>query len=1276
MYPATAAFIAENCSTFVYAGLRKETPREADTPLRTRAPLPVDLRRHYRHYRQGAISSICVYQFGFFLMLNPWILGSGTSQDPESGIASLPGLNHTNWKGYQINDAERGAGHGTSSMWNHNLPGPAQRLEVRRAARQAHCQRSVDIISCVVNAITSEGDHTGRQSRGIDGRGGRREMKQRWREDVKPRAKENEIREEGEERARTSPPAGSVKTRSPESCTSSGLGNPSSQYIGQNDGRFERGYAVSALCVHPGLSIPASKSARLPANSRILRLFFPRGLRQASNLSQALSNATQRVLPEDSTLITKLLALSRKDERLVHCSEHAVSADSSSSVYTWAINWEKIHLLPRRSTVPTLARGIATMEQPSGEHRIVLRASDKVFGIEELPWTTWKSLGRHTVPPYTISRKGCGPSIFIAALTPETLLVASEHAFLLAGHDKYGPHAATGERWLQTQLEHKGRTMAQLASVLWEKNWTAVTDLYGDTGEHIVTYPPELRGLHLCGLNESTAAFRTCPPTEVDAFAAEWGFIRTVSTALPTLAAVRAFANEVDRTGMWDGVAVEGLVVRTRAWPSVPSLYEDPWTTPPYAGGAAFFVEVDTEYALHRDGCAPGHALMRREETQAYTRWVAEELQRDPTAFAEFRRSQGMVAVQKRFFASPASGRAGKLSRTHVLGHEHEGVQRDLGGSMDEVRDNPAIARLVDLLTRSINDPATKNEPPVEQFVTGLFSDKQRTVIEPPVELFVTGLPRDKQRTVIILVGTSGCYKTEIALALSHIFSFPYMQPNGESFTENVQELLRRHDGIIVDGMTHLIADRIALRAAIAQFRPQVHILGLRWPLDRARRALEGLNTRDPEPLTLSEVEGIVNIDSTEELAVAVRRAVRECARKLDLAQPSLERVERALTERYYSATLHPEVALDELLDPVLPFLPEAAGRDVMSVRPHVTVVRQSQRNGEDPLFCFKFWNIALVSRNAQGSERVWMRCAALHEGARALLFRFTLGHVVWNERIMGVTLDALEVMEEGGSREGGLKVVATLPANMRKRLLLTVQMWDKTIATLADGNNLIKAWRQRGDVDGVRSVALDSVVATGRDMRATLDVPAPEARGPRYYALRPQVQLERLLAPVLTGVPFWGALCAEARVAKFPQAVLVHQKALHGMRFDVAAATSWELWRRCTLLAESRSPPLFRLVLGHVVWNKLIMVVTVDALEVDDGAGGLARCLIAELPSKLQRLLHITVGTQDADVGAQEAHNLLEAWRQMGDADGVQSIPLGAVTRARLTARRRIPGT
>ena len=84
----------------------------------------------------------------------------------------------------------------------------------------------------------------------------------------------------------------------------------------------------------------------------------------------------------------------------------------------------------------------------------------------------------------TLKSNGC--IIFIAALTPTSLLITSKHSLGPVAGSAVS-HAQAGEGWLRKYLAKKGRKEAELAAVLWEKNWTAIAE--------VCRY---VRCLHLC----------------------------------------------------------------------------------------------------------------------------------------------------------------------------------------------------------------------------------------------------------------------------------------------------------------------------------------------------------------------------------------------------------------------------------------------------------------------------------------------------------------------------------------------------------------------------------------------------------------------------------------------------------------------------------------------------------------------------------------------------------------------------------------------------------
>ncbi|KAJ6455563.1 RNA ligase [Mycena vitilis] len=803
--------------------------------------------------------------------------------------------------------------------------------------------------------------------------------------------------------------------------------------------------------------------------------------------------AARPVVPEDSALIARLHEISAAKPKLIKSSVYSAPGDAEIKVRSWKMDEFKYYDVP--SPFPTLARGIFTVELPKAneadaqEYRIVARGYDKFFNIGEVPWTTWDSLEQHTAAPYTLSLKSNGCIIFIAALTPTKILVTSKHSI---GPTPGQPvsHAEAGEEWLRKYFVQKGKTEADLAKHLWDNNWTAIAELCDDNfEEHVLGYPPDKTGLHLHGLNESTKAFRTLPQADVDAFAAEWGFIQTASIVLPTLAEVRSFTDAAGETGSWNGEAVEGFVVRTHV-ASAPGKA-------PYAPGATFFFKVkfDEPYMMYRDwrevtktllrlheqqraGKGAGMAekavhkgKMRRAETRAYVRWVIGEIARDPEAFEDYSKNKGIIATRERFLAYLATPEGEALLETAKAG---------------TMTPDPTVSK-------------TANVP---------FG-----------------------KTIIVPVAIPGCGKTAVSVALTHIFGFGHTQSDdvrakkpAPIFIKNVTALLKTHDVVIADKNNHLRQHRESLHGAVAGRNPPVRLLALNWALDApgltpadahricsARIAARGANHQslrpDPSPdaqashervvwMFVNQTEGLAPAEVDEVIEMPLRDAgeggLEECVkvavegvvRVLGLPKPSDEKVaegvgvptataadvaasddkrkKKGKGPRYYG--LLPDVALDALLagpvqkDPTAAVLYAHLVKEKrLAARPHVTLVHSK----------------ALAE---PGAQALWDRCAAL-DGLGAA-FVCTLGSVVWNERVMAVTVEDVRLEAEGAGATGqaGAQFVSALPEEVRRRLHVTVGTRNASIAPV-EAKGLVEAWRA-GKTAGIKSLPLDGATA------------------------------------------------------------------------------------------------------------------------------------------------------------------------------------------------------
>jgi tRNA ligase len=123
---------------------------------------------------------------------------------------------------------------------------------------------------------------------------------------------------------------------------------------------------------------------------------------------------------------------------------------------------------------------------------------------------------------------------------------------------------------------------------------------------------------------------------------------------------VKAFTDEIGRTGTWNGEALEGFVVRT----TVRSGTSATDSRPPYGAGSSFFFKVkfDEPYMMYRDwreitkallargeGANLPKSKMVRPETKVYVKWVRNEIKRHPALFDGYAKGHGVIATRERF---------------------------------------------------------------------------------------------------------------------------------------------------------------------------------------------------------------------------------------------------------------------------------------------------------------------------------------------------------------------------------------------------------------------------------------------------------------------------------------------------------------------------------------------------------------------------------------------------------------------------------------------------
>ncbi|KAH7881898.1 RNA ligase-domain-containing protein [Phlebopus sp. FC_14] len=807
---------------------------------------------------------------------------------------------------------------------------------------------------------------------------------------------------------------------------------------------------------------------------------------------------------EDSQLVADLHKLSKKSHKLVRSSTYAAPSDPSVTIRSWKMNEFKYYDVP--SPFPTLARGLFTRELPSENesaetrYQIVARGYDKFFNIGEVPWTDWSCLSMHTGPKYTLSLKSNGCIIFIAPISPSKLIVTSKHSL---GPMQGVPetHAEVGHRWLKTHLSSKGKTEEELAACLWEKKWTAIaevgreqkllraalialyplflTKLCDDSfEEHVLPYSAERSGLHLHGINETCKAFHTLPTGTVDKFAEQWGFLKTPTIVLNTVSEVKSLTDEIAETGKWNGEAVEGFVVRTHIVDPKPGATSRD-KRPPYPPGSSFFFKVkfDEPYMIYRDWREVTKILLsikgsldsanlpksklKRKETQLYVKWVKKEIKANPSAFSEFSKGKGIIATRERFLK--------------WMGTE-QGT-KDLDGE-------------------------DKSQKQAKEF----------------------------GKTIIVPVAIPGCGKTAVSVALAHLFNFGHTQSDdvhakkaAPVFIKNVVDLLKNHDIVIADKNNHLRQHRGALREAVSGRVPPVRLLALHWDLDRPMATIHRICgdrifargdrhqtlradteakshediiwqfLRNTEELADNEVDASIEMDIEEDLERAVTRAVDGCVRELGLQKPSSKRIAEAvqLAKEYVPKTKKPEDKKAKKAQSSLRYFAILAEIDVEeAIATRMEAAEDVPENGR------AFWSklvsdkrvtdrphVTIVHQKAlPAAMDLWDRCVALHQMPKPPLFSFNLAHLVWNDRVMALTVEDFnldtETDREADDGQQGPQFVSQLSEEVRNTLHITVGTANQDIPPV-EAKALVQAWR-RG-TPGIGSLVLGGLSVKGR---------------------------------------------------------------------------------------------------------------------------------------------------------------------------------------------------
>ncbi|KAF4616870.1 hypothetical protein D9613_008917 [Agrocybe pediades] len=939
---------------------------------------------------------------------------------------------------------------------------------------------------------------------------------------------------------------------------------------------------------------------------------FEDSVSQENEQIETAENAEEQHSDPDSALVSTLLTMAKKQPKLVRSSVYNVNVpwkdgNEELKIRSWKMNEFKYYDVP--SPFPTLARGLFTREvMPDEEaaghkkYQVVVRGYDKFFNIGEVPWVNWDDLEKHTTAPYTLSLKSNGCIIFIAPLTPTSLLVTSKHSLgATDAADKEGKpsHAQAGETWLRKYLKEKGKTEADLAKRLWDEDWTAVAELCDDSfEEHVLAYPPHLTGLHLHGLNSRSATrFQTEPHEKVDAFAAEWGFIKTKSIKMNTIAEVRKFTTECAERGEWEGEAVEGFVVRTTVADAPDAVHTgEPGqavvapllgktgsgmsrknrdsSAPPYPPGSSFFFKVkfDEPYMMYRDwreatkkllsaagkdATASGKAnkslsisadilpknKMKRPETKLYVDWVIKEMKRDLKQFDGYTKGKGIIATREMF-----------LDWLKENGNELEKVQAE--HAADAAEDN--------------------------------------------------GKEKEFQKTIIVPVAIPGCGKTAVSIALTQIMKTPAYQAQlkdkapggkvfkwghtqsddvhvkkaGPAFVKNVMSLVGECDVVIADKNNHLIQHRAALREAVDKLGSAD--FSAKKSKKKGKKSKSGSDDEADLPTPAPNVN------------------VRLLGLDWGVLEHPLAMVHRVCADRVLSRGQNHQAL--------------RAGKKIVEGE----ALEQQEREQEE-------------ADNAY-EEVLWQFITAAEP-------------LTPSEVDVVVDMEVEESMENAVRRalKGCLKVLYGVKESEVEALMPSQEV-------IQQGVDVAMAYKP--------TVFKPDEKKEKKDTSARYFGMLPEVD-------LEQIIDSRLAAADAKNNPtaevinkFWTHLKSTKRVAKRPHITIVHRNTLS----DPEAQLDHELWERCGALQQLGRPPMFKGKLGSLICDGRVLALTFENFDVDSDASVTASSgqegpeFSSKLPHYVRDRLHITVGTKEQSIPGVEAKGVVEKFRRH-ELDGLSVL-------------------
>lgn len=250
---------------------------------------------------------------------------------------------------------------------------------------------------------------------------------------------------------------------------------------------------------------------------------------------------------------------------------------------------------------------------------------------------------------------------------------------------------------------------------------------------------------------------------------------------------------------------------------------------------------------------------------------------------------------------------------------------------------------------------------------------------------------------------------------------------------------------------------------------------------------------KQAEELQEDEVDVCVEMDVEEDLESALKRAVDACVEVLGLPRPDGEKMGEALAAvrgyaprtkkdskekapaqpRYYA--LLPEFDFSSLLEEKMQgenvpvearaFWIELVQNERIGDRvPHITIVHTKSLDGDN--------------------QKLWDDSRDLCLLTKRPTFTLKLGNIIWNDRVMAITVSDLSVSthddDDPNSEEytKAVDFVSHLPDDVRNRLHITIGTRTKDIPPV-EAKELVTLWKG-GAKEGIGSFALGDVTVKG----------------------------------------------------------------------------------------------------------------------------------------------------------------------------------------------------